>query len=288
LPSRRCAARSSARQLQLQWQPVAGATRYRVQLAPDPDFHTLLADTESTAAQLTMPAPPEGNFWLRVRSIDPLGLEGADATRAMRQHLLPAPPMPAAPRAGVRVAGTHTTFSWTSLAGVRRYRWQLARGGQFTPPLMQREVEGTDRVDIDGIVPGDYQWRIASINAQGEAGDWSAPQRYTQRPAPPVVQPPALTRHAIALHWDGPSASRYQVQIARDAGFGRLLVDRQVDGPALSIRRLHPGTYYVRVRFAGPDADGDPFGPPRRFEVPAPLWLRIALPIAAILTTLIR
>jgi hypothetical protein len=281
-------ATNSEPQLQLQWRPVAGAARYRVQLAPDADFHTLLADAESTASQLTMPAPPEGNFWLRVRSIDPLGLEGPDATRAMRQHLLPAPPTPAAPRAGVRVVGTRTTFSWSSLAGVRRYRWQLARGGVFTPPLMQRDIEGTDHVEIDGIVPGDYQWRIASINAQAEIGDWSAPQRYTQRPAPPAVQPPALTRHAIALRWDGPSAGVYHLQIARDAGFERLLVDRQVEGPELSIRRLRPGTYYVRVRFAGPGADGDPFGPPRQFEVPAPLWLRIALPIAAILITLIR
>jgi hypothetical protein len=275
-------------QLHLQWTPVAGATRYRVQLAPDPDFHTLTADMDLAVPQLTLPAPPEGNFWLRVRSIDALGLEGLDAVRAIRQHLLPTPPMPLAPRPGTRIVGARTSFSWSSVADATHYRWQLARDGQFSAPVMQRDIEGATSVEVDDIAPDHYQWRVASINAQGEAGDWSAPQPFAQRPNPPSMQPPRLTRRTLEIHWEGAAASRYHVQVARDAGFTKVVIDRQVDGPSLSVRRPRPGTYYVRVQLADPGASGDPFGAPRQFEVPLRLWLRILLPIAAAALTLVR
>jgi hypothetical protein len=275
-------------QLHVQWQPIAGAARYRVQLAPDPDFHTLTADTDLTATQLTLPAPPEGNFWLRVRSIDTLGLEGIDAMRAMRQHLLPTPPLPLTPRPRVRVVGTHASFSWSSVAGVTRYRWQLVRDGLFAAPVLEREIEGATGVGIDAMAPGNYQWRVAGINALGEAGDWSAPQPFTQRPNPPSVQPPLLTRHTLEIRWEGTPASRYHVQVARDAAFTKLVADRQIDGLVLSIPRPRAGTYYVRVQLSDPDASGDPFGKPRQVEVPLRLWLRILLPVAAAASLLIR
>lgn len=279
---------NTAPQLHLQWQPIAGAARYRVQLAPDADFHTLTADTDLAVTQLTLPAPPEGNFWLRVRSIDALGLEGPDAVKAMRQHLLPTPPVPRAPRPGARIVGTRASFSWSSVTGATHYRWQLARDGQFDMPLRQRDIEDATSVEIDGIAPGPYQWRIAGIDAQGEAGDWSTPQPFTQRPNPPSVEPPLLTRHTLEIRWDGAAASRYHVQVARDIAFRKLVADREVDGPSLSIRRPHAGAYYVRVQLADPGASADPFGTPRQFEVPLRLWLRILLPLAAALSTLIR
>ncbi len=78
--------------LQLQWAAVAGAAAYRVQLAPDSEFHSFIVDTDSAVPQIDMAAPPDGNYWLRVRSIDNLGPEGPDAVRTIVQRLLPASP----------------------------------------------------------------------------------------------------------------------------------------------------------------------------------------------------
>lgn len=184
--------------LHLTWPPVAGAIRYRIQLAPDPDFHTILAGTESTDTRASLPAPPDGAFWLRVRAIDRLGLEGFDAVKAMTEHLMPPPPPP----------------------------------------------------------------------------------------SPPVLQAPEIGRHVVVLRWSGASATRYHVQLARDPDFAHPLVDRDAGAQQLSVPRPRAGTYYARVRRVESDGTRDPYGAPLRFEVPVPTWVRIVLPIAAVVLAL--
>lgn len=184
--------------LHLTWPPVAGAVRYRIQLAPDADFRTVLAGTESTDARASLPAPPDGAFWLRVRAIDRLGLEGLDAAKAMTEHLMPPPPPP----------------------------------------------------------------------------------------SPPVLQAPGIERHALVLRWSGAPATRYHVQLARDSDFAHPLVDRDTDTPQLSLPRPRAGTYHARVQRVESDGTRDPYGAPLGFEVPVPTWIRIVLPIAAVVLAL--
>lgn len=274
--------KSSTARLRLEWPPIAGAVRYRAQLAPDPDFRTVLADAESTSARVFLPAPPDGAFWLRVRAIDRLGLEGFDATKAMTEHLLPPPPTPVSPQPGARITGPDASFSWSGAAAGARYRWQLARAPGFSAPVKDREITGDNEIAVAGLEPGRYVWRIASVNAQGEAGEWSASQSYTQRPSPPVLQAPAIGRHTVELRWSGAPATHYHVQVARDPSFGRPIIDRDVDAPQLSMTRPRVGTYYVRVQLIDSGGTHDPYGDPQRFQVPVPKWVRIVLPVAAV------
>ncbi len=189
------AATNTAPQLNVEWPAVAGAARYRAQLAPDPDFHTIIADADPTEPRATLALPPEGKFWLRVRSIDQLGLEGPDATKAITQHVAPPPPV-------------------------------------------------------------------------------------AQRPSPPVLATPVIHRGSVELRWRSTDATRFRVQIARDAAFARPVIDRVVDAQELSIPHLRTGTYYARVQIIEADGGEDPFGPSQSFNVPIPLWLRIAVPVA--------
>lgn len=268
--------------LVLEWPPVAGAVRYRVQLAPDSQFRTILEDTESTSPRVSLPAPPDGAFWLRVRAVDTLGLEGLDAVKTVSERLLPSP-TPLSPRPGARVTGTQASFSWSAAAAATRYRWQLARGQGFTAAvIMQRIVAGKNEVTIDGMQPGRYVWRIASVGAQGETGEWSAPQPYTQLPNPPILQRPDVARRVIRLRWSSASAAHYHLQLSRDPAFTRPLIERDVDSSRLSLRRPRAGTYYARVQVIGDDGIRGPYSAALRFEVPVPLWVRIALPIAAV------
>lgn len=275
------AASNSAQQLKLQWPPVAGAMRYRVQIAPDPSFQTIFADTESTDSSATLTSPPDGRFWLRIRSIDQLSLEGPDASKELTQHLLPPPPALVTPEPGARVAGSGAAFFWSGTDGTR-YRWQLSRDPQFTAPVMERETNGTAGVEVNNVEPGHYLWRVATIDAHGEIGDWSAPRDYTQRPIAPTLEVPSVTRRGVELHWAGSAATRYHVQIARDPTFTRLVVDRTVDDTQLSIPRPHAGVYYARVQIVTPNESNDPFEPSREFEVPLPLWIRIMIPLGAV------
>ncbi len=120
---------NTASRLGLQWPPAPGAVAYRVQLAPDSAFQSFIVDVESLTPQVDVPAPADGNYWLRVRSIDNLGLEGPDAVRTVAQRLppppppLPAPPTPDAPTFVARTM----QIAWKSDAGVRYRRADRAR-----------------------------------------------------------------------------------------------------------------------------------------------------------------
>jgi hypothetical protein len=87
----------------------------------------------------------------------------------------------------------------------------------------------------------------------------------------------------MQLHWDPQDGMRYRLQIACDPRFAAPLLDQTLDQPGLSAHRLHPGTYYSRVQTIAEDGTKAPFGAPREFEVPVPLWLKIVLPLLPLL-----
>jgi hypothetical protein len=277
---------TTGERLQLQWTAVSGAEAYRIQLAPDADFHSITADALSPSATVALPAPTDGLYWLRVRSIDRFGLEGLDAVKSMSQHLLPAAPTPISPLSGTRIEGERTVFAWAGAASDSRFRLQLSRDPEFEQPVLEREITGVSSLELDALAPGNYFWRVAAVNTRGESGDWSVTRAYAQRPSPPMPPAPEITAHELQLHWDAQPDAQYRIQIARDPSFQRIWLERALNAPALSIARPFPGTYYVRVQSIGADGEAAAFGPPRQFKVPVPPWLKILLPFAAVLAVI--
>ncbi len=277
-------ATNSASQLQLRWPAVPGAIRYRLQLAPDAEFHSFFVDAQLDAPQAELPAPPDGNYWLRVRPIDGLGLEGHDAVRSFVQHQLPPAPSLVEPLPGTSVIGDGGAFAWSGGLGAGgHYRLQIAQDPQFTQMFLERDIGEATHVDVANVLPGRYFWRVSAVDARGESSDWSQVQEYTQRQSSPTPDPPAFTRHEMQFHWDPQEGMRYRLQISRDPRFTAPLLDQTLDQPSSSMRRLRPGTYYSRVQTIAADGSKAPFGAVRKFAVPLPLWLKIVLPLLPLL-----
>jgi hypothetical protein len=81
------------------WPALSGARRYRAQLGPVARPKALLLDETLSDAELEIEALPNGEYLLRVRGIDALGLEGLDTGRdftvdahPLRPVLQPPPP----------------------------------------------------------------------------------------------------------------------------------------------------------------------------------------------------
>jgi hypothetical protein len=275
---------NSAARLQLTWPAVPAATRYRLQLAPDAGFHTFLVDVQLDAPQADLPAPADGSYWLRVRAIDGIGLEGQDAVRSFVQHLLPAAPTLVAPPAGARIIGDNAAFSWAGLGTGTHYRMQIARDAHFTQIFLERDLGEATHLEVAPMPPGRYFWRVSAFGNRGESGDWSSVQEYTQRQASPTLYPPTFAHREMRLRWDPQEGMHYHVQIARDPQFSAPLLDRTLDTPNFAMLRLRPGTYYSRVQTIAGDGSNAPFGKALKFEAPLPLWLKILLPLLPLLS----
>ncbi|MEJ2453889.1 MAG: hypothetical protein P8103_06995, partial [Candidatus Thiodiazotropha sp.] len=73
-------------------------------------------------------------------------------------------------------------------------------------------------------------------------------------PAPLAILPGNGARLASAFHLSASGlawADKVTFQIAKDAGFGNMVMNRTVDTPTVVAPKLSPGHYYYRVRGQG-------------------------------------
>jgi hypothetical protein len=175
------------RELHLAFAPVEGAKAYHVQISDDPEFRTFVADVRTEQPTVELASPPDGAYWLRVRGIDSLGLEGHDAVKAITQQLIPEPPPPPPPRPQLVAIHRHDLqFEWNTEPG-QQYRVQIARDAKFQHIL-------TDQTQSEGKLtwhrpwPGTYYIRVNQLplqarSPQGPAFD-GAPQRSSSNGVP--------------------------------------------------------------------------------------------------------
>lgn len=267
--------------------PLPQAATYRVQLASDAQFHALRADAFSVSPAFDVPVPADGEFWLRVRGIDALGIEGRDAARAFTQHVLPGAPVAVAPAPDARFHGDGISLQWSTLAEAVRYRVQVARDAQFGDVVDDRQAEAAAMATLRDLVPGVYFWRVAGINAANESGDWSASRRFVLRPATPLVSASQRDTKLLRLTWLTLAGERYRLQVSRDAAFTRLFADTTLQSAGFEITRPASGTWFARLQLIDAQGVADPVGEAQRFDVPIRLWLKVLLGSTVLLPLLL-
>ena len=253
--------------------PVEGAVGYRGQVAMDAAFARIVADTRAETTDLKIDGLPDGDYFLRARAIDQLGLEGRDAQRRFRLKARPEPPFVSAPRPGGKANAGEVDFAWSSAEGAARYRFTLARSADFSDPLVTEDaIEATThRVVLD---EGTYYWRLASTRASGDLGPWGDAVPLTVRPAMEPVAAPTFDDDSMFFAWGGEPGQRFDYQLANDVTFGSVVASGQVDAPEMTLPKPGAGAYYLRVRPIDPDGFVGNYSAPQQFVVPAqlPKW----------------
>lgn len=159
--------------------PVAGAARYRLQIARDAGFLDLLVETDADEPRFTLPALDDGTYFSRISAVDPNGIEGLSNIYGFRRqlHALTAS-MEQRSEGGRR----DYLFRWRDAGqGAYSYRFQLARCGDGQRPVVdQGNATGLGLV-VSDLPDGTYCWRVQSIALGDGTGDviWSETQRFT-------------------------------------------------------------------------------------------------------------
>ena len=126
------------------------ATGYRTQLATL-DTDALVSDRLTRGPRLSVREPPNGDYRLRVRAVDPRGLEGFDVERIVRVHVRPTPPLLIAPAPDGRSADERPLYRWSQAVStaqgqpVRNVRLQVAADPSFATPLLDLSLPGCGR-----------------------------------------------------------------------------------------------------------------------------------------------
>ena len=264
--------------VQFSFPELAGAAGYRAQIAADARFETLLFDGVSQAPQVRGPALPDGEYVVRVRGIDPQGLEGYDAYHPFRLRARPEPPFLARPGQQATVPEKAPTFEWTESAAATAYHFQLAEDEQFATVLLDLpDYAGTRLTPEQPLAPGVYYWRVATRDATGRQGPFGDPQRFRLLPIP-KVGPPEAVEGKLVFRWSAAlPGQRYHIQLAKDSHFQDIVVDRRVDEPQLAIPWPESGFNYLRMRTIDPDGTAAPHGPVQRIDLPPKNYWPFAL-----------
>lgn len=214
----------------LSWDPVAGATSYRVELSRSPGFDALLwsATTVNHQATPTPSLPRDTLFW-RVRAADSTGSSAwSTASFVLDRTAAPAQispgdasslPQPAEP----------PQLSWALVDGATSY--ELAYGRD--PNLTSATTTTTRTTAVVSTAPwpeGTWYWQVRAVLGGGQATDWSPIWSYDVLAlAQPELGSP-LTSAVVAdveLEWGNvPGASKYEVRVSNDENFNTIVAQQ--------------------------------------------------------------
>lgn len=248
--------------------PMVGAAAYRGQVAHDASFDEVIADLTSATPELRFADLPDGDYLLRVRGIDTLGLEGENADFHFRLKARPEPPLPSAPAPRAVIFGARVDFAWAANPQADSYRLRLATGTDLEAPLRELADLPGMSATMEGLAPGTYHWQLASRRADGDQGPWGDALAFELRPPPPVPKPPQVGDRGVSVAWEGLPGQTFDLQVARDAAFALLVLERQLDRPGIDLPLPGTGRFYVRLRARDPDGFIGPYSSPQFFEVP--------------------
>jgi hypothetical protein len=253
----------------LEFSPERGARAYRVQLAATEAAGAVISEQVLGSAEARLGTLPDGDYFLRVRAIDDIGLEGRETLARLRVRSRADAPRPISPPDRSRVYGDSAEFAWQGDPGAKGYALQLARDAAFQTLAGEWAELQEPRHSARSLAPGEYHWRVASTGADGKLSLYSEARTLILRPVPPSIDPPKIGGDTLSVSWPGQSGERYELQVAADAGFVRVVDEQRTADPAAVLARPLQGTYYLRVRGIDPDGAVGPYSAVRTLQVPA-------------------
>lgn len=267
-----------------------GARQFRIQIAGDEEFSTLLVDKTFPTNNLWGPDLPDDTYFLRVNGIDSNGLEGMYSVHSFSLEAHPLPPLQIHPPAEKVIDQSVVTFKWSKPQDASRYLFQLSRVDQFKRPLIIDETNLDNTTFTPGfeIESGIYYWRVASVAENGKIGPFSDPLKFRKSPPLPDMSEAELDMEEMVFRWRKAEAGQtYRCQISRDSDFSELLVDEELTDSHYSLKQFAYGSYYIRVAITDSDGYTGPFAPYQTAEIPAPPPHPLTIIIPTVLTLLL-
>lgn len=238
--------------IELHFKTNRGTSAVGVLLARDPEIKDVIRDIVAGPETAAMTDIADGTYYLQITSIDRKGLESLPSGAIpIHVRVNPEPPFVQSPVSGKEYKTVAMEFSWLNVKDAVGYRMQIGEDPSFLGIVEDRELIGKAAYKTRKLEPKTYYFRVLSIAEDGYQGLWCDVLQFTllQPPPAPVSSPPRKSGKQITLQWQnmGPKYD-YHFQMAGDAEFNDILVDKMVDEPSTSIAKPEkPGTYHVRV-----------------------------------------
>lgn len=243
----------------------------------------LTADEEGrkTVRELSAPAGSpmvirelaDGGYFAFFTVTDAQGFESREqGPVALNLRTSPPAPVLSAPKSGAVQWGDVARLDWLASDAAARYMVQIARDPEMTDMVDAREVE-TPAYMLAGLAPGQYYGRVQAVAEDGFVSDFSGTARWEQKETPSMSGMETTAGEPQALQWGemGGGWTGYDLQVAEDANFSKLVVDESglTAASYTFSKKLAPGKYHVRLRAVG-NEEATPWTPAQTMTVKNP------------------
>lgn len=158
------------------WLSVSDAVRYHAQIGEDREFHKVILDrTDLTGTTFKADGLEYKPYFFRICSVAKDDYQGAWSD-SLPFTMTPLPPTPSVDQPAVSEGEINLRSK--SVGEGFTYQFQIAKDNQFKEVLIDRKV---DKPEITAKKPtdaGTYFVRTASIDRDGDAGEFSSPQSF--------------------------------------------------------------------------------------------------------------
>jgi len=270
----------------LNWEKLEGATHYRVEVSEQDNFNTILWQKKTEYAKVGLPDLLDGQYYVRVRGVDKLGLEGIQKTTPFIMDTRPQPPVQLKPTPAQVFRATAPQLQWSDSAEADRYHLEIATDEDFSQLIVdQKDLNSTKFDTSEWSEIQTYYWRLTSITANGEFGPVGESRSYEIKPIPDKVTAEMKTTDdgTLVASWRaGTPGLTFQVQMADDPGFSEIILDQKVSEPQLSFEPVLGQVRYLRVRGIESDGYQGPWGAVQKIE-PLPDDSRWWIPVLTVI-----
>lgn len=126
--------------LKLKWLKLDDARQYRIQIAPDYRFEELLLDRVVNKPEISFSDLADGDYALRIRGIDHLGLEGLNSVHFFTVNARPEAPMPLNPKDASNVYEAQPKLWWSGPDQIEKFHLQLSTDSEFKNRLIDKSL----------------------------------------------------------------------------------------------------------------------------------------------------
>jgi hypothetical protein len=195
---------------------------------------------------------PDGTYYFFSQGIDELGIEGFQSQPyEVKLRANPLPPLIQTKGDEAEFIKKTAQFTWLKVKDSVMYHVQVAQDNGFTVIKEEKPDYKGESYETGALDYGTYYFRISSIAADGyEAGcSETLPFRLIPPPPAPPLEKPRVSEKEIFLKWRNLGEGiTYHFQMAKDAEFKEMLVDKKLDKPEVTLQKpREPGVYHVRT-----------------------------------------
>ncbi len=243
--------------LVLSWNASAGASSYRLQVATDSLFASLVFDdsTITTTSKSVGPLSSNTRYFWRVDAKNPYGTSAYSTSRSFTTVIAPpAAPVLLAPANGALNQATALFLRWGSSATATSYHLQLSTDSLFASLVLNDSGLVDTSLQASSLANNTkFYWHVSAKNSGGTSPYSSARVFTTILPTPVLVSPldgASNRQPTLTLAWmTTPGAGSYHLQVSTDSLFASTAFDDSAVADTFrSVGPLGAGeTFYWRV-----------------------------------------